>query len=456
MKRHTLIARLGPSDKKQCPGRWEDAHITDVECLDLLGELDHGLGETLRRLADLGLRPQEPAIDLVILAALVFGADTRIPRGSEAQDGWTREIEIKIPVADVLLWNSVKSTMERALKFLTGDLWYLEFRPRLKCNVSLAPVVQSHLAQFSCVSLFSGGLDSYIGAADLLCRGESPLFVSHYLSHTSSNQKVCLENLKARFPNASAEFFRARIGFRSDMIPSLANDPGYEGERTERSRSFLFFGLAALAASSLNKAVPVYLPENGLIALNVPLDRLRVGALSTRTTHPFFVARFNEVVSMLGIRANFVNPYRFKTKGEMARECADAEFISQTAKDTISCSSPGKGRYKGEPPGHCGHCMPCLIRRAALLSAFGKDSTPYRLSKLRGKLNSKEASGAHIRSFQIALEKMKSSPRYASIAVGIPGPLTDCPDEIPELITVYKRGMHEVGELLKKVNTAPL
>jgi hypothetical protein len=100
--------------------------------------------------------------------------------------------------------------------------------------------------------------------------------------------------------------------------------------------------------------------------------------------------------------------------------------------------------------------MPCLIRRAALLAAFGKDETPYRLSKLRGKLNSKEATGEHIRSFQIALEKLKSSPRYASIAVGIPGPLTDCPGEIPGLVAVYERGMHEVEELIKKVKTAPL
>lgn len=32
-------------------------------------------------------------------------------------------------------------------------------------------------------------------------------------------------------------------------------------------------------------------PENGLIALNVPLDETRVGSFSTRTTHPlsFFV-----------------------------------------------------------------------------------------------------------------------------------------------------------------------
>ncbi|NJK91771.1 MAG: hypothetical protein HC904_08080 [Blastochloris sp.] len=451
-----MVARFGSSDKKRVSSRWEDAQVTDVECIDLVGELDHGLDEALKRLAKLGLRPQESAIDLTILATLIFGADTRVPRSSEAQDGWTREIEINLPVSDVTSWDGLKPILERALKFLTGDFWYFAFRPRPVQYALLASTVQPELREFSCVSLFSGGLDSYIGAVDALGRGETPLFVSHYLSHTSKNQKLCMDHLKEKFHKTAAEFFRARIGFETEMIPSLAKKPGYDGERTERSRSFLFFSIAALAASSLGKSVPVLVPENGLIALNVPLDRLRVGALSTRTTHPFFIARFNEIVRILGINANFVNPYRFKTKGEMARNCADPKFIKETAKDTISCSSPGKGRYQGNSPGHCGHCMPCLIRRASLVAAFGEDTTPYTLSKLKGKLNSKEASGTHIRSFQVALEKLRSSPRYSAIAVSIPGPLTDCATEVPRLIAVYERGMNEVGALLNKVKTAPL
>lgn len=456
MKRHTLIARFGPADEQIIIPRWPDAQQTKIDCVDLMGQLDYGLGDALDWLAAHGLRPSEAAIDLAVLAALVFGADTRIPRLSEAQDGWTREIEINFPVSDVGRWDLVKPILERALKFLTGDLWHFEFRHRPEHVSSLAPTVQSELRTFSCVSLFSGGLDSYIGAVDLLGRGQIPLFVSHYLSHTSKNQKLSMEHLEKRFPEMNAEFFRVRVGFDKDMIPSLAKEPGYDGEKTERSRSFLFFGLAALAASSIGRAVKVLVPENGLIALNVPLDRLRVGALSTRTTHPFFIARFNEIVNNLGLQAEFTNPYRFKTKGEMAEECVDADFIKETAKDTISCSSPGKGRYQGNSPGHCGHCMPCLIRRAALTAAFGEDDTPYTLEKLRGKLNSKEATGEHIRSFQVALERLKASTKYASVAVRIPGPLSDCLAEVPQLAAVYERGMKEVGDLLKNVKTMPL
>lgn len=454
--KHTLIARFGPTDKQHVQVFWPDAEQTNIECMNLLGELDYGLSDALKWLAGHGLGPKEAAIDLALLAALIFGADTRIPRASEAQDGWTREIEINVPVSDVERWEQVRPILERALIFLTGDLWRCGFRSRPKKFANLAPTVQPELRSFSCVALFSGGLDSYIGAVDQLGSGQTPLFVSHYLSHTSKNQRLCMEHLVKKFPKMESQFFRARIGFEKDMIPALSKRPGYDGEKTERSRSFLFFSLAALAANSIGHAVQVQVPENGLIALNVPLDRLRVGALSTRTTHPFFIARFNEIMGLLDIKAEFTNPYRFKTKGEMARECADANFIKETAKDTISCSSPGKGRYQGQSPGHCGHCMPCLIRRAALVAAFGADDTPYTLDKLRGKINSKEATGLHIRSFQVALEKLKTAKHYASVAVRIPGPLTDCPEEVPGLVGVYERGMLEVGALLKNVRTAPL
>jgi hypothetical protein len=248
------------------------------------------------------------------------------------------------------------------------------------------------------------------------------------------------------------EFFRSRIGFDHTMIPMFAE---HDGEKTERSRSFLFFSLAALAASCLDKPVEVLVPENGLIALNVPLERLRIGALSTRTTHPFFIARFNDLMSQLGIAAHYHNPYKFKTKGEMARDCADPQFIADTAKDTSSCSSPNKGRWKKISAGHCGFCMPCLIRRASLKAAFGNDATDYGI-ELKGELNSEQAEGSHIRAFQIAFERIRRSKNYASVAVRIPGPLTDCEGDVDELAHVYVRGMEEVEDLLKSVKTKPL
>jgi hypothetical protein len=44
-------------------------------------------------------------------------------------------------------------------------------------------------------------------------------------------------------------------------------------EDTLRGRSFLFFAIATLAATAIGGQVLMHAPENGLISLNVPLDR---------------------------------------------------------------------------------------------------------------------------------------------------------------------------------------
>jgi len=49
--------------------------------------------------------------------------------------------------------------------------------------------------------------------------------------------------------------------------------------------------------------------SNGLIAVNVPLDPLRLGALRTRTTHPFYIARWNDALTALSIEGRIENHY---------------------------------------------------------------------------------------------------------------------------------------------------
>ena len=78
----------------------------------------------------------------------------------------------------------------------------------------------------------------------------------------------------------------------------------------------MFFALGLFAGSGLEGDFTLMAPENGLIALNVPLDPLRLGALSTRTTHPFYIARWNELLSLLEVPGRVENPYWNQTKGE--------------------------------------------------------------------------------------------------------------------------------------------
>lgn len=83
--------------------------------------------------------------------------------------------------------------------------------------------------------------------------------------------------------------------FPRDYIPAGGND------NNTRSRSFLFIGYALFAMTGMDNINELLVPENGLIALNVPLDETRVGSFSTRTTHPFYLSLWNELLVGLGL-----------------------------------------------------------------------------------------------------------------------------------------------------------
>ena len=371
MNRHSLIARFGSSDAAPIPLVQSDSQTTTIDFVSGNRRFDFGLGTALEQLTALGLTPSERAFDLLLLAALVFGADTRVNRDSESQDGWTREFDLYLPVSDPDLWQASHDLLTTMLSFLTGDRWRFIFRVRPKeFRRVITAASQKELEKFSCASLFSGGLDSFIGATDLFAAGQRPLLTSHYWDGmTSHHQTVCFNHLNRHFPKSQVRQMRVRVGFEKGLVKNVAS------EDTQRSRSFLFFALGVLARSGLPDKGILYVPENGLISLNVPPDPLRLGALSTRTSHPFFMVRFNELLRHLALNVELLNPYRHQTKGEMVAACRDREFLKKFAKDTMSCSAETKGRYRGEPPRHCGHCVPCLIRRASIQHGLDSDET---------------------------------------------------------------------------------
>ena len=212
------------------------------------------------------------------------------------------------------------------------------------------------------------------------------------------------------------------------------------------------------ASTGLDKAVSLRVPENGLIALNVPLDQLRLGALSTRTTHPFYIARWNELLHILGMATQIENPYWDRTKGDMVASCTNRNLLRRIIGDSMSCSSPTKGRWTGHGSEHCGFCLPCLIRRAAIRAGLGKDDpTTYTLADLTAQnLDTRRAEGRQVRSFQLAITRLKKEPRLASILIHKPGSLSsESAGKQASLADVYRRGMIEVDNLLKGVETTP-
>lgn len=314
MSQHSIIARLGAGDRQSVSAVRRGAETTELSFVDGNRRLGFGIGQAMDQLREFGLRPSEIAVDLVLLAAALTAADTRISRVDDSQDHWTREIDLHIPVSDPALWHSQAVLLVRMLDFLTGDRWSVFFRPRpAQMGVLVSPPATLRTVSPTCVSLFSGGLDSFIGAIDQLSDGkESPLFISHYWDGmTSQHQTFCMQALWRQFAARPFNHIRARVGFPNNLVASSAK------EDTLRARSFLFFALAVLAASTIEGDVTIHVPENGFISLNVPLDPMRLGALSTRTTHPFYMARFNDLLRGLGTAARLKNRYRHRTKGQM-------------------------------------------------------------------------------------------------------------------------------------------
>lgn len=453
MRRHSIIARLGPTDTVKVSLKEPQSVVTEFRLVDGERRLGFGLGQMMDQLTCRSLTPRDEAVDLCILAAAVTAADTRITRASESQDSWTREIDLYAPVQRPDLWTSARLLIERMLNFLTGDRWRVYFRGRPKDNRILVEHSKALTRpSFDSVCLFSGGLDSFTGAIDLLEVGEKLLFVSHYWDNSTRSQIICAKRLGKQYGDITPRHVRARVGFPNDLVKGCSH------EQTLRGRSFLFFSLAALAASSLNKQCVIHVPENGLISLNVPLDPMRLGAWSTRTTHPFYMARWTDLLRHLGLAMTLENGYRFKTKGEILHESRNRTFLEKNIEDTVSCSSYTKGRYKGLSQGHCGYCVPCLIRRASIEMAFGNDPTPYVIvpDLTAHTLASNKAEGENVRSFQMMVDRLAKQPALASILVHKSGPLSDYPEaEIDQYADVFRRGIAEIGNMIRDVKVKP-
>ena len=445
MTRHLLQGHFGATDRANLAAAGADEKATHFDLVAYDKVFDHGIGSALTDLKAKDVYPSEIALDLLVTAAHVYAADTRISRTTESDDAWTREIRLVVPVSDVTRWNAASPLLARMLNFLTGDRWTIQFRPRPAKFRQLVPQPDLITPPFTAINLFSGGLDSLIGAIDQLENGATPLLVSHAgEGAVSKSQDDCFELLKNHYAKSSFDRVRTWMVFPQHLVRNVTS------EDTTRGRSFLFFALGVFAGSGLCQDFVLYAPENGLIALNVPLDPLRLGALSTRTTHPFYIARWNELLGVLGIPGRIENPYWDKTKGEMVTACRNRQLLNAIVPRTLSCASPTKGRWQGHGTQHCG----CLIRRASL-AAIG-DPTTYTVPNLGAQVwDPRTATGEQIRSFQYAIARLRTRPGIEKFLIHKPGPLTDKPLAVPDLAAVYKRGLEEVGSLLSGVRTRP-
>lgn len=345
---------------------YTDAFTFNIDVPGQKGKLTSDIREGWYRV--LGVKMLEPLYeDLFLLSLVVFGVDKRIWRRA-FPDCWTRTLYLNFPVIEYEKWCSVKSKLEKLLSFLSGDIWYIDFRessaPRYQSTRKRTPKRSEHLDKITAVSLFSGGLDSLCGAYELMEKKESTMFVSFKeYGKLPCIQKEMQECIKESYPEVTNELF---LFTAKPYQPT--GDSKIKAENTSRSRSFLFLCTAICVAEVIGPNVPVYIPENGFIGLNLPLSAGRVGSCSTRTTHPFFLSSLKDILQDLKISHEVINPYAFMTKNQMVDRCINYSGFPEQISKTISCSHPCNTRWRGNPnPENCGYCYPCLIRKASLI-----------------------------------------------------------------------------------------
>lgn len=377
----------------------------------------------------------DEALDLLYISLMVFCADRSIKRDIQI-DAWTRNFELYIPVKAYEKWGKCKSTLATALNFLTGDHWTIHFRKRenltededkyQKGRWHFRRSIRKIDSDVFC--MLSGGLDSFIGAINLLKEGKTPIFISHYGGGKGVKmyQDKVVNLLKSKYGVDALRFFRfyaASMNGRED---------------TTRSRSFMFFAHAIAIASGIGHHVDLYVPENGVISLNIPLTVMRLGSLSTRTTHPYFMKTIQRLLLELEMDISLINPFQFQTKGEMMKSCKDIDFLNSNFQYTLSCSHPDQGRWTGESVGHCGECLPCTIRKAAVKAAGITDTTVYRHHY------ETETGIESLLSYKLGL----ASPKDSYAAIQLSGPITD---RFSDYARLYERGLQELALLINSL-----
>ena len=303
------------------------------------------------------------AQDFIDVATAVYLTDIAMRRGRN--EGWVRDLELVLPVRCPDFWHAVADQFTRLLQRLTGDNFEFTF---YRCgadttnNNSPTPTTAT-TDSADCVCLLSGGLDSLAGAVMLLRAGRRPHLVMHYSGNPTvrAAQDYVQQLLAKTWPDRSL-FSGVHIAPDTHSPDALLYPEPDEREPSRRGRSLLYMTLSAVGAATAGQE-DVYMAENGVLTAALPLTLARTGSLSTRSTHPAVINLFNSLCEQAGWSCRVQNPFIYQTKAELIRDILRPVLSPLDIQKTASCWMTGRANRQ------CGGCIPCLLRRIAMLAA---------------------------------------------------------------------------------------
>ena len=388
--------------------------------------------------------------DLLTVAAYVFLADGAIPRARKRDPlarNWHRNLELRIPVLQPDRWNAVRAELAEVLEFATDDSWHFEFRHGGKDEQLTLDLAPGNGASPTCVSLFSGGLDSLAGALRLVDNGERPLLASHWTTNIGRSFKDgVLEGVRAqkpgwRFPNPTLQTVRG---------PGAGDAKDY----TQRSRGVLYLGLGVGIAlqAGLDRVI---VPENGVTSLNLAQSAQSVGAMRSRTTHPKTLWLYRKLLTALGLDIRLETPFADATKADVIAE-AMTRGGEDLAHRTVSCA---RGMFRRPIQPHCGTCSQCVDRRFAGIAAGWDDAIErpqHEVDLFRDPLVDGEAAMYPEQYLRFAWSTLEMTPDdlareqdvWRAVQVA-----SNAGAEISRIYTLVERHAHQVDAAYQTVNS---
>jgi hypothetical protein len=329
-------------------------HVTDESTPARKGWINCHIGEHLQfsadSLASYFFAKWEPVVfDALLLAAAVEFCDKSKKR---PKLGWGRKIHLRLPVHDPHWWNqgSVSSALKRALEFLTGDCWHVEFSKRKKVEPSPRQgLFELPVASSVAVIPFSEGLDSRAVSA-LMGKKYGKGLIRVRLGKKVNDRPVDSDGRPLPFTN----------------VPYKVH-AGQNNESSARSRGFKFALLSGIAAYLAN-VQKIIVPESGQGALGPTL--VTVGqSYDDFRNHPAFTVQMEEFLNaLLGTSLKFEFPRLWFTKGQTLKEYIDLgdsrEWVTTRScwQDNRHASIEGERRQ-------CGICAACMLRRLSVHAA---------------------------------------------------------------------------------------
>ena len=345
----------------------------------------------------LGQRLTADVADLLDVAVGVYSADRRSPRDFSGSRTGQRPIRVELRLRKPDRWNAAHAatSLQEYLYWLSGDDWSFRFRQRcsqLPEAESQAPLFSVRPESPTSVALFSGGLDSLAGLA---CTAVRQPVASHVLVSGYTNTRL-LAHQRRQLGRIRSEFERQRRG-GSSSIWHVAVGFGISQsircieEKGQRTRAFVFSALGVAAAiQAASDILHVY--ENGVGALNLPLNETQLGVDNYRGVHPRSLMLLEALLPIvLDNPVRIENPYLFRTKAEMCRALPEAGLVD-VIRETVSCDSFPPRLPNGRT--QCGYCTSCILRRQALHAAglgVHDPGSAYRRDVLSGEFSLRPA-----------------------------------------------------------------